>query len=338
MNIGIIDADLLDNGTNFPNLALMKISSYYKNKGHNVSLINSYNDLDYDLIYLSKVFDYTKIPIDLNKFPHIIYGGTGFFYDKAMDLPYKIEHSMPDYDLYNKEGEYYNNYSMGFTTRGCFRKCSFCVNKKYDKVLLHSPVEEFLDHKKKYICLLDDNILAFPGWKDILISLMNTNKPFQFKQGLDIRLLTEEKSKVLSEAKYKGDYIFAFDDIKDKEIIEQNLKLWRKYCNKSTKLYILCAYNRQDVYDIITVFERIKILFKYRCLPYIMRYKNYKLSKWKGIYITLARWCNQPHLVKKLSFRQFCEKCGGSALRYMREFQKEHNDIAEKYFDITFSA
>jgi len=30
MNIGIIDADLIDGGTLFPNLALMKLSSYYK--------------------------------------------------------------------------------------------------------------------------------------------------------------------------------------------------------------------------------------------------------------------------------------------------------------------
>ena len=32
MNIGIIDADLLDKGTRHPNLALMKISAYYKEK------------------------------------------------------------------------------------------------------------------------------------------------------------------------------------------------------------------------------------------------------------------------------------------------------------------
>ena len=39
MNIGIIDADLLDNKARFPNLALMKISSYWKNKGHHTELI-----------------------------------------------------------------------------------------------------------------------------------------------------------------------------------------------------------------------------------------------------------------------------------------------------------
>ena len=42
MNIGIIDADLLDNGTRHPNLALMKISGFNKEKGHNVTLLNSH--------------------------------------------------------------------------------------------------------------------------------------------------------------------------------------------------------------------------------------------------------------------------------------------------------
>ena len=30
----------------------------------------------------------------------------------------------------------YTDYSIGFMTRGCFRKCEFCVNKKYEKVYL----------------------------------------------------------------------------------------------------------------------------------------------------------------------------------------------------------
>lgn len=36
LNIGIIDADLLDRGTRFPNLALEKISAYYKRKENNM--------------------------------------------------------------------------------------------------------------------------------------------------------------------------------------------------------------------------------------------------------------------------------------------------------------
>lgn len=149
INIGIIDADLLDKGTRFPNLALMKISGYYKSQGHNVKLILNYNQIkEYDLIYLSKVFDYTNIPININNIRNLKYGGTGFYYDKAPFLKSEIEHHYPDYNLYDEyvqlklkqdepknKWKYYTDYSIGFTTRGCFRKCNFCVNKRFKKAI-----------------------------------------------------------------------------------------------------------------------------------------------------------------------------------------------------------
>ena len=53
MNIGIIDADVIGKKKHrFPNLACMKISSYYKKQGHDVKLLLSYDDIenymDYD--------------------------------------------------------------------------------------------------------------------------------------------------------------------------------------------------------------------------------------------------------------------------------------------------
>ena len=45
LRIGIMDADLLDNGTRHPNLALLKISGYCKSYGHNVRLIQSYDEV-----------------------------------------------------------------------------------------------------------------------------------------------------------------------------------------------------------------------------------------------------------------------------------------------------
>ncbi len=258
----------------------------------------------YEKIFISKVFTDTKIDDDFLKLEFVEYGGTGFFYDKAEPLPDYIEHHMPDYHLYDdwvdsmikskikdkdlekgeeedlinrlrKDFKYYIDYSIGFTTRGCFRKCEFCVNKNYNKVHSHSPVEEFVDEDRKYICLLDDNILGFGQWKSIIASLQKTNKRFEFKQGMDLRLMTDEKAKMLVESKYIGDYIFAFDNIADKDLIEEKLKLWRKYCKtkgQNTKLYIFCAFDRNNEWDydfwkqdISEVFERIKILMQY-CL------------------------------------------------------------------------
>lgn len=360
MKIGIIDADLLDNGTRHPNLACEKLSGFYKEQGNEVKLITDYDDIDnYDKVFMSKVFDFTKVPIDVfdkKRYPNLEIGGTGFFWKNAPDLPYEIEHHMPDYHLYDEYIEKeiargikpnkfkdYKDYSIGFTTRGCFRKCSFCVNEKYDHVFRHAHVKEFLDPTRKYIYLWDDNILAYNKWREVFEELKEADKPFQFRQGMDMRLMTKEKAKVLSEARYHGDYIFAFDHIEDRELIERKLDIWQEYCTKIAKLYVLCGYDSQDEIDIANTFERIKILMKHHCLPYIMRHEFYLKSKYRGIYVTLARWCNQPSFFKKKSFREYCEANQAyhknpntlcAAMSTMLQFEKEHPDIARKYFDM----
>ncbi len=75
----------------------------------------------------------------------------------------------------------------------------------------------------KKICLLDDNFLGCKEWREILQQIINTGKPFKFKQGLDERLLTDEKCEILFNANYDGDFTFAFDNIEDYEIIHGNL-------------------------------------------------------------------------------------------------------------------
>ncbi len=360
MNIAIIDADLAGRKSHrFPNLCSMKLSGYYKDKGDNVVLLTTYNNLNqYDKVFISKVFTDTEVPQEILELYNVEYGGTGFYYDKASPLPYEIEHHMPDYHLYDEwvesmiksgwssnEFEYYRDYSIGYRTRKCFRKCSFCVNRNYNHVEEASPIEEFFDPNRKYICMLDDNFFGHPKWKEMLKEIQSYNKGFQFKQGLDERLLTKEKCEMLSKSKYKGDYIFAFDNIEDKDIIIEKLTIWRQYCSKTTKFYVFCGFDRNDRYDdeffkqdIIDVFERIKILMSFGCLPYIMRHENYEKSPYRGTYINLARWCNQPNFFKKKSYREFCEANGknSSSMKYLRLIESKYSDIAKQYFDLKY--
>lgn len=128
------------------------------------------------------MFTDTPFPDEILKLPNVEYGGTGFFYDKAPNLPDEIEHHMPDYGLYDeyvaerkdkgKKVSNYTDYSIGYLTRGCFRKCSFCVNQKYDRVIEHSPLSEFYDPDRKKICLLNDNFFGCPNWKTYYKSLL----------------------------------------------------------------------------------------------------------------------------------------------------------------------
>ena len=365
MIIGIIDADLISRKKQrFPNLACMKISAFHKAKGDAVKLLLSYDDIEKcDKVFISKVFTDTEIPDNVLSFPNVEYGGTGFYYDKAPHLPYEIEHIKPDYDLYSefvsnslkngvkpKDLQYYTDYSIGFTTRGCIRGCSFCVNQNYKQCFKHSPVSEFVDERHKYICLLDDNVLACKDWKEIFNDLNATGKKFQFKQGMDERLLTDEKCEVIFNSNWIGDYIFAFDNIKDSRIVERKLRLIREHTNKIPKFYVFCGYNHEtpDTYnsefwlkDIIDLFERIKILMSHRALPYVMRYADYKQSPYAGLYNSVASWCNQPNFFKKKSFREYCElnyKLNRKSLmRYLNEFERLYPEIAQKYFDMKWS-
>lgn len=381
MRIGIVDADLLGRKKHrFPNLACEKIAGYWKEKGAEVELLENFIqilDPIYSQVFVSKVFTDTEIPEWVQESDRVHLGGTGFFFDKAPNLPDEIEHHMPDYHLYDnwientvrvarekahKESKKFNeksfrgqfkeytDYSIGFITRGCFRKCPFCVNQKYDRVFLHSPIEEFYDAERKKICLLDDNFLGCPEWRQILETLQGTGKKFKFKQGMDERLLTEERCKILFKSKYDGHYTFAFDNVEDYELIHQKLQMIRRH-TKATNItfYVLVGFKSTDAEDIANAFKRIELLLSYKCLPYVMRYMSkdaapWKNSKYRAMYIAIARWCNQPNLVKKMTFREFCEanqrckKTAGicSTLAAMNEFENENPEIAEKYFDVRY--
>ena len=375
--IAIIDADLIGRKKHrFPNLACEKISGYYKEKGAEVVLKLDYEDLDdYDQVFISKVFTDTPFPENINASKKIHLGGTGFFFDQAPDLVDEIEHHMPDYHLYDEwitsevekakkeQGEQfdykrfmvqfkeYTEYSIGFLTRGCFRKCEFCVNKKYDCVFFHSPLEEFYDESRKKICLLDDNFLGYPQWESLLTKVIETGKPYKFKQGLDERLLTKKKCEVLFNSKYDGDFTFAFDNIEDYELIHRKLEMIRQYTSVTrVKFYVLVGFESTDETDIENAFKRIELLMRYRCLPYIMRYQDKNYSPWKesefrDVYVTLARWGNQPSIFKKMSFRQFCEANQAlrksetgycTAMRALNRIETFFPHIAKRYFDLTF--
>lgn len=354
-NIGIIDAEIIGkNKHRFPNLVCMKLSSYHKQNRDNVTLLLSYEEVDkYDLVYISKVFIKTEIPcepIDKSlktestivefykgnsflKKPNIKFGGTGFFYEKAPKLPNEIEHCKPDYHLYDdwvdmcikngakeKEFTYYKDYSIGFLTRGCFRQCDFCVNKVYNKCTAHSNLNEFLDKNRPKLCFLDDNFFACSNWREIIKEVESTGKRFQFKQGLDERLLTPDKVRIMQKWKYDGDFIFAFDNIEDKNIIINKMEMlyheapeWKK----QIKFYCFCGFDRQNKYDfdfwvrdIKELFDRFFILAKYSAHPYVMRHENYKKSPFYHLYDAIAAWVNQPSIYSTFDFEMFC-KCRG---------------------------
>ena len=172
MNIGLIDVD----SHNFPNLALMKISAWHKQRGDHVEWWNGL--MHYDRVYKSKIFTetYSQDVEYCIMADEIIQGGTG--YDLKNTLPDEIEHSYPDYDLYNIKDRAY-----GFLTRGCPRHCPFCiVSEKEGNTHTVADLDEFWRGQKE-IMLMDSNITASKDCERLFRDLAQTGSLINFEGG-----------------------------------------------------------------------------------------------------------------------------------------------------------
>lgn len=272
----VIKVLLIDIDSKIPNLALMKLSRYFKNEGFPVYFRNE--PPDPDMVYISCVFMKNK-PTALGiakRFKNVLVGGSGVNYDT---LPDYIEYLMPDYDLYGID------YSMGFTSRGCFRNCDFCiVPEKEGKLREHQAISDFLhpDHCK--VLLLDNNLLAAPNFKKVMSDLNGNGLKVNYNQGLDIRLINEDNAKLLLDTKSydrkfnKRAYYFAFDDLDLKGIIEKKIQLLMD-CGFNPRwlmFYFLCGFNSTHQDDM----TRFQTITDFGCVPYVMKFNDRTDDPW----------------------------------------------------------
>jgi len=284
----------------YPNLALMKISAYYKNKGYDVEWykpIKKYFN-NYHKIFVSKVFP-RKTPMESYLTKDMILGGTG--YNLITKLPDKIEHIYPDYDLYGID------YAMGFITRGCIRNCGFCiVQEKEGMIHKHADFEEFW-HEQEHIRFLDNNFLSYKNHIKELKKIININKKIDFYHGLDIRLINNENALLLKKIRlWSGKrYTFAFDDIKSKTIIKNKIKILNDAGIKNERMnfFVLIGFNSTLKEDLI----RINLLRKQNIRVYVMPY-NKTILQQKQYQKDLLLWANYKPLYWKMDFETFLKR------------------------------
>jgi len=260
--IGLIQID-----GKMPNLALMKLASWHKQKGDEVTVIDL-SSHHFDVMYGSKIF----------------MGGSG--YDLKQELPKEIEAQVPDYEKFNLD------HSIGFTSRGCIRDCDFCIVREKE-----GPIKEvdmsWIKHSK--VLLIDNNFLASPKWKEKLQYFIDNKIKVCFNQGLDIRLINKEKAEMLSKVKYSDlkfkvpRLYFAWDNINYEKEVSEGIELLLKAGIKLQHLmfYILVGHNttfEQDYY-------RFEKLSKIGAKPFIMLYNNCKDKKLRDF----ARWVNKRY-------------------------------------------
>ncbi len=231
MRIGIHDSEqeTLKHKT-FPNYALMKISAYHKANGDTVEWWNALDNDLYDLVYSSKVFDFTPVNPYLPE--NTIKGGSG--YDVKAVLPSEIEEMFPDYSIYPD-----CDYAIGYITRGCPNRCRWCiVPQKEGDIKPYRTWQELVRQDSKKLVLMDNNILACEYGIEQLESLADSDYRIDLNQGMDARLVTDRVAQILAKVKWIRHIRFSCDSISQIEPILNTANLLYKYGIKPYRLYI----------------------------------------------------------------------------------------------------
>lgn len=237
----------------FPNIALMKISTYYKQRGYEVEWFDLIEQQNYEYIYLSKIFTYTEFApiVDYIDKDKLIIGGTGI--DETISLVKEIEDCKLDYSIYNNI-----DYAIGFITRGCNNSCDWCiVPRKEGKVHLVNSINDIARKDSKKVLLLDNNILQYEQHLDILNNIINSNLRIDFNQGLDIRKINKKNAILLSKIKWIKYIRFSCDSISQIKYFEKNLKILMECGIAESKFFIYLL-----VKDVSDAEERIDFFRK----------------------------------------------------------------------------
>lgn len=317
MKIGLIDVD----GHNFPNLALMKISSWHKSRGDTVEF--AFPMYHYDKVYVSKIFgdEYSKKKPLYIQADEVVYGGTGFaitvengkeVYHKCNDspLPPEIEHVYPDYSLYPTLTE---NTAYGFLTRGCPNNCGFCIVSKKEGLqsVKVANLSEFWNGQK-LIKLLDANLLACKDRKALLQQLIDSRAKIDFTQGLDARFVNEDVAQLLRQCRIEKIH-FAFDFMRNERAIVKGLKTFKSICGirqNDAIVYMLTNYDT-------TIEEDLYRLKKIESCGFLPDVRIYRKPTAPRVLRDLQRWCNNRKLYRSCDFMDYVPRKDGKTIKQL---------------------
>ena len=311
MKIGLIDLD----GKN-ENIALMKLSTYYKKQGATIYL----NDvpINCDKVFISVLYSWNRSRAKkiASMYDEVDIGGPGW--DKNKTLPKEVADCKPDYNLYTFEDIFPRikgimtnetrkrkakeivKAGIGFTSRGCVRDCGFCiVPAKEGQFRQTNEIKDLINPKSNLITLLDNNFTADPYMIEKCKEIKERDLVVDICQGIDIRLLTDKKAKALSEIKHHRSIHYAWDLIEHEDMIMRGIKILSKYIKRYKHMcFMLVGYNttfEQDMY-------RFKKLTEKGIDPYVMPY-NKNQENDRRIH-HFKRWVN-GRIYKKCTFENY---------------------------------
>lgn len=280
---------LIDIGGKLPNLALMKISAFYKSMGEKVEFGRG---IRYEKMYASCLYTWERDTAQWLKDRYgdaIEIGGGGW--DKKKKLLPEIDCMKPDYELYTaeiiskrlsagiktaarryKKAEQIANMGIGFTSRGCVRDCEFCAVPVMEGCLHQdSDIKDIINPRSNIITLYDNNLTADPQCIEKLHEIRDRGLIVNISQGVDVRLMTDEKAKALSEVKHLSSLHYSWDLMRYEKPVLAGIEVLSHYVKKYRHMcYILCGFNTTPEEDMYRVRKLVDIGVR----PYVMKYNK----------------------------------------------------------------
>ena len=305
------------NSPKFPNIALMKISAWYKAQGHDVrwwSDNDCQNSIWYDAVYSSKVFE--KTPVNPNLPANTVKGGTG--YGLYTELPPAIDSIMrPDYSLYPD-----CDYAVGFTSRGCPNRCSWCcVPVKEGGIRHYASWRDILRPNTPKLWLLDNNILACEHGLQQLREIADeydayrqekrqgTHIRLDLNQGMDARLVTPDIADILARITWNTSIRFSCDQMGQVKAINRvyDLLTARGIPDSRIHIYFLVTHDLHEVVERIDALRSIS--------PKLRIYAQAERNEAKGIVPNatqkhFAGWYVWRGIWRKTRWEDYCAHYG----------------------------
>jgi len=281
MKIGLYNIEPKINNT-----ALMKISQYHKDRGHEVEWYIEWNHHLYGKIYCSSLFNFT----DKSQVPEgAICGGTGF--DIRSKLPEEIENSNLDYSIYpNCKSSYI------WFSRGCIRNCPFCIVREKEGYLKAAKPTK-LNPNGNIIEIMDNNFFANPKWGAAEEHLKRWGLPVKFSSGIDVRIFEPDHAEFLLKwiKKIRGSIHIAWDNPRD-DLYDKIKEITKYIKTRYLMCYILVGYWSNEREDIM----RINKVMELEIDPFVMVY-----NKKDPYQRSIARWANRNRLRKSCEWENY---------------------------------
>ena len=206
--------------------------------------------------------------IDTNE---IIRGGTG--YKNYGSLPEEIEKTSPDYSIYPSV-----DYAIGFLTRGCIRRCPWCiVPTKEGQIRPASAWEEIKRPDSDRIIFMDNNVLASPhGLQQI------------------------ETAALLARLRWIRFVRLSCDTAEMLPVIEQAVAYMKEAGIAKSRFWAYLLV--QDVED---AKNRVTVLHRMGVEPFAQPYRDYDGGEPTRVQKQFAQWVNKKSVFHSCTWEEF---------------------------------